>query len=530
MPKEQAVANSPDVFTPVSKGLDNLFRSLIILQKRLTPLFTNEVAQFDAQQLQEIEDLYHTVSDENGVLSLQLKNSPQMQAKFKFLSTKGLLEDKTGALKDYVPGLVIGGGSGLIVAGLCIEATVEASAAACLAEGVVEGAIMGARILNPWFIVPSVAFMGASWFSSYMTRQLSFTIINVLDLYDKSDKSDDSRLIEAETKLKAEFGEGATGRYKLSRCLRYPSTSNEQFEFINLLLAQIHLKQGLGGCYEEFQQVIKKSTNKDIKGMALVGQLEMLSPTSRWIFYKKDTRGLNKEAMSTAEKAQLFEPKIAELNKSHKELVEFYFNRVWGAYNYLLDAVASGVCLRSPEEFLEQKLAINKMINFQGVTVLRHMGNKGKFAEILLNFIQGVGHVMHDTHNKYMQQVNKDTVSGNRDESTLAKKQFSFCSSLMDGYVSEKGPNTYEIEQDVFTIIRRYIQQYCGAKLDDSEVDRQNTPQPVLFNVGEQRQLHKITHSEAEIIADNALRNDPNPTKSLREAKVTFAKIKHNQG
>jgi hypothetical protein len=85
MPHDQPTSNNPDVLTPVSKGLDNLFKSLITLRKQLNPLFSNEVSQFDATDLRELEEFYHTVSDRNGVLSLQLKNSPQMQSKVSFL-------------------------------------------------------------------------------------------------------------------------------------------------------------------------------------------------------------------------------------------------------------------------------------------------------------------------------------------------------------------------------------------------------------------------------------------------------------
>ncbi len=537
MPRDQPNSNNPDVLTPVSTGLDNLFKSLIILRKQLNPLFSNEVSQFDATDLRELEEFYHTVSDRNGVLSLQLKNSPQMQSTVKFLGTKGLLDDKMGALKSYVPGVAIGGGSGLAVAGLCIEATVvEASAAACITEGVVEGALMGARVFNPWFIVPSVVFMGTGWLSSYMARQLSFAIIHALGLYDRAKKSNDIKLIEAEKILKAELGEGVDGRYGFSRFIRYPSTSHDQFEFINLLLAQIHLKKELGGCYEEFQRVIdSKYASKNIKGMALVGQLDMLSPTSSWTFYKKGTVGLHKEAMPVAERMQLFYPKAEELNRSHKELVEFYFNRIWNAYNSMLDVVENGVCLRSPEEFLEQQLAINKMINFQGVHVLRYMGENGKLAEVLLNFIQAVSHVMHDVHNKHMEQQpnTKKVALSNRDESELAKKQFEICISLIDAYNSHKSTNKYGTEQDIFRIIRRYIEQYCNSCTTNSNVSEeelQRIKPPVLYTAASLNVSQRLSQTEAEEVADNSLRAEKNPSKSLREAKVTFAKIKHNKG
>ena len=446
MPHNKPTASNADALTPVSQGLDNLFKSLIILKQQLNPLFNNEVSQFDAAQLQELEDFYDTVSDSNGVLSLQLKNSPQMQSTVNFLGTKVWHEDKIGVLKSYAPGVAIGGGSGLAVAGLCMETTVEASAAACVTDGV----IMGARVFNPWFIVPSVVFMSTGWFSSYMTRKLSFAIIRALELYDEAKKSNDVKLIEAEKILKAELGEGADGRYKLSRFMRYPSTSYDQFEFMNLLLAQIHLKKELGGCYEEFQQIIdSKYASKTIKGMALVGQLDMLSPTSKWTFYKKGTVGLHKESMSVAERMKLFEPKATELNSSYKELVELYFNRIWAAYNNMLDAVANGVCLRSPEEFLEQQLLINKMINFQGVNVLRYMGTNGELAEILLNFIQAVSHVMHDVHNKYVeQQTNtKNVALGNKNESELAKQQFAVCIDLINKYNSKSSVNPHSLDR-----------------------------------------------------------------------------------
>lgn len=532
MPKEQDVSNNSDLLTPVSKGLDNLFKSLIALQRQLTPLFSNEVSQLDAQQLQDIEDFYHTVSDKNGVLSLQLKNSPEMQAKVKFLSTKAWREDIKGALKGYVPGIAVGGGSGLVVAGLCIEATVEASAVACITEGVVEGALLGARVFNPWFIVPSAVFMGTSWFSSYMARQLSFTIIRALGLYEEAKKSNDTKLVEAEKILKAELGEGPSGRYKFSRFIRYPSTSNEQFEFITLLLAQIHLKQELDGCYEQFQEVIDKSTNKNIKGMALVGQLDMLSPTSKWTFYKKGTVGLHKEAMSFAERIQLFYPKAKELNRSHKELIELYFNRIWSAYNSMLDAVANGVCLRSSEEFLEQQLAINKMINFQGVNILHYMGENGKLAEILLTFIQGVCYVMHDTHNKYINQQSNDEYAAHsdRDESELAKQKFNKCLELINKFNSEEFSGKHELEQDIFRIIRRYTEQYFDSCADVSEEKLQVVRPPVLINVAYERHLQRLSHNDAEKVADNSLRDEKNPSKALREAKVSFAKIKHNKG
>lgn len=66
MPQEQEVSNNSDVLTPVSKGLDNLFKLLITLQRKITPLLSNEVSQLDAQQLQNIEDFYHTL-DARGV-------------------------------------------------------------------------------------------------------------------------------------------------------------------------------------------------------------------------------------------------------------------------------------------------------------------------------------------------------------------------------------------------------------------------------------------------------------------------------
>lgn len=535
MPYNKPTSNNSDILTPVIKDLDDLFISLITLRTQLNPLFSNEVSQFDSTDLRELEEFYHTVSDRNGVLSLQLKNSQQMQSKVNFLSTKVWHEDKIGALNSYAPGVAVGGVSGLVVAGLCIESTVEASAAACITEGVVDGALMGARVFNPWFIVPSVVFTGTGWFSSYMARKLSFTIIRALGLYDEAKNSHDIKLVEAEKILKAELGEGVDGRYKLSRVLRYPSTSYDQFEFMNLLMAQIHLKKELGGCYEEFQKVIdSKYASKYIKGMALVGQLDMLSPTSKWTFYKKGTVGLHKEAMSVEERTQLFYPKAEELNRSHKELVELYFNRIWNAYNSMLDAVENGVCLRSPEEFLEQQLAINKMINFQGVNVLHYMGENGKLAEVLLNFIQAVSHVMHDVHDKYMKQQpnNEDKAFNDRDESTLAKKQFGVCIDLIDGYNSERVFKIRSIEQDIFSIIVRYAQQYCSSCSADSgvsEKDCQVVKSPVLLNVAYKKSLHKLSQTEAEEVAGNALRDEKNPPKSLREAKVSFAKIKHNK-
>ena len=42
MPHNKPTASNADALTPVSQGLDNLFKSLIILKQQLNPLFSDE--------------------------------------------------------------------------------------------------------------------------------------------------------------------------------------------------------------------------------------------------------------------------------------------------------------------------------------------------------------------------------------------------------------------------------------------------------------------------------------------------------
>ena len=533
MPQGQSSSVNADVLTPVSEELNELFISLITLQDQLKPFFSDIKPQLVGNQLNELENFYHTVSDQDGVLSLQLKNSKEMEENFNFLHTKPWHIDRKNALKEYAPGMAVSGLSGMAVTygvGVGIQSAViltEVSTAVVVAEGVTQGALIGAFALSPVIIVPSLVvgtvFSSAAWFSIYMTRQLSLSIQRALDLYDAAEKPDAIELIEAEDRLKAELGHGPDARLPFSRAMRSLSASSEQFDFIALLLAQIHIKKEADTGYDELQEVLDNSIDKKIKGMALISQLDMLSPTSNTPCYKQGASGLNKETMSLAERIRLLCLKIKELNSSHAELVKLYFNILWDAYNELLKTLENGACLRSPEEFLKQKLAINKMINFKGMHVLRYMGNKGKLAEILLTFIQAISHVMHDLHNRYMQRKHDNNAAPSNDESEEAKKQLHLCINLMDEYEAHVSYDKFSKADIIFSIIKEYKKKYYAQC--DTILDKPEEKEPLNGLIF--RALPPLTPIQAEIVAENALRNDPNPTSALKSAKVSFSKNKN---
>lgn len=534
MPQEISNSENENILTPVYKDLDDLFKILIKMHDQITPLFLDKKAQLNAAELQELEDLFYTVSDQDGVLGLQLKDSQEMHARFKFLKESSYINISKSA-REYIPGISLGAGAGLVtayglgmdvmvkanaVAGAAEVVLVEAGAIACTSEVALEAALVGARVLNPVFFIPSVLFSSAAWFSIYMSRELSASIQRALKLYDDAKDAKDTGLIEAEEILNVELGNGAAGRTKITRTVRYPSTSSDQFDLLSLLLAQIHLKQEVGGSYDEFQRIIDSTASKNIKGMALVGQLDMLSPTSKWIFYKEGTSGLNKEVKSVEERMKLLDSKVKELNESHKELVSFYFNLVWNAYNSVLDSVKAGVCLHTAEEFMKQKLSINKILSFQGLHVLRYMGENGKLAEILFSFIQAVSHVMHDVHNKHISNnYNLGSESVMRNESELAKKQLSLCINLIDNYALNDD-KFYSLANTIFVMIKKYKMDYhrhCDAKSNCSP-EKKSVPNGLIFS------KPVLTPVQSETLANNSLRSDPNPSESVRKAKLAFAK------
>ena len=533
MPQGQPSSVNADVLTPVSKELDNLFKSLITLQDQLKPFFSDIKPQLAGNQLKELENFYHTVSDQDGVLSLQLKNSKEMEENFNFLHTKSWHIDRKNALKEYAPGMAVSGLSGMAVTyglGVGIQSAViltEVSTAVVVAEGVTQGALIGAFALSPVIIVPSLVvgtvFSSAAWFSIYMTRQLSLSIQKALDLYDTAKDKYAFELVEAEDILKAELGQGPDARLPFSRAMRSLSASSEQFDLIALLLAKIHIKKEADTGYDELQEVLDNSTDKKIKGMVLISQIDMLSLTSGTPCYKQGASGLNKDTMTSSERIRLLNLKVKELNGSHQELVEFYFNILWDAYNELLKTLENGACLRSPEEFLKQQLAINKIINFKGMHTLAYMGDKGKLAEILLTFIQAIGHVMHDLHNRYMQRKRSNYAAPSHNESEEAKKQLHLCTNLMEEYEAHVSYDKYSKKDVIFSIIKEYKKKYyaqCDANLDNPE-DKEPL-NGLIF-----RALPPLTPIQAEIVADNALRNDPNPTSALKSAKVSFSKNKN---
>lgn len=505
--KSSLLMSDSKAATVVPDNVATMFTTLIDLNRELDALFVSKYAN----QAIPTSELFQVVCDSNNQLRLRLREGFISKKIVRFLPRE-FSNDKLGFAKDYaVSGgiLVIGGGASYAT-GLGAAEAFEIWQATRTIGGAARGM---AAFANPWVLVPTLALTAGSAASTYESREFARQIDRAITLAETNDKK---FLKEAEDILLSELAEGKDGNKSIvRRGVRWFSTPADQFQYARLVLAQIARQRSLKGAnpYKLFDEVEKNSKNAFIKGLSIMGQINMLAAESVWSF------STNGRVMPIDERMQLLNKKVHSLNTEHKDVIKHYFKIVLQVYSAMFALVQNRDCVNSEAKFVEVKPFLDKLLNFQDLHCLRYMGEDGVYAEVAFRFLQAMCHVIHQQH--YKISLGEDS-NDYKMQSRLAQEKMQACVALLQTYkLDVNGASLMHTSQGrIVNLIQKFIRGYMEDCLTQQQ-QKGITPQWYM-------QISRLSPQQIEKVADNTLVQQT-VTDAQRSAKKESLRAKYGE-
>lgn len=400
-------------FRLASDELTDVVKTIVKIYEVIQRLHNNESSLVSVDWLKRYKSiLYDVMVDNDGNLSLQLKNRVHIQERYPFLISSTLRSDPRVLLKYGKAGL-----GGAIGVGL-----------------------------NLMFSAPWSGPLGLVMMMSlaiYKQRAFAESIQKAIDLYNEALQYEDPenttrKLLEAKILLEGEFGEGASGTYAVTRMFRWVATEWNQYALAHLLLAEVTVKLDASGAYQHYEKAFKDAKHTDegkaIKCMALLGMIKMLSPyaatkTRPNIYYQNGREELNK--------------KICELNNNHKDVVDSYCQTIYETCHFVLAKV-----IHSRNDILSCLPEVTKFLRFQELFLLKHMKPYGNLCALLFTFTQGMLYLALKIYNVQInyqisevnrQLVNSVDLADNQISALfLSRQKFEKCLELIDDALIEE--------------------------------------------------------------------------------------------
>ncbi len=470
-------------FRLASDELTDVVKTIVKIYEVIQRLHNNASSLVSIDWLKRYKSaLYDVMVDNDGNLSLQVKNRIYIQERYPFLISSTLRSDPHGVLLKY-------GTAGL-------------------------GGAIGVG-LNLMFNAPWSGSLGLVMIMSlaiYKQRAFATSIQTAIDLYNEALQYEDPenttrKLLEAKILLEGEFGKGSSGTYALTRMVRWAATEWNQYAFAHLLLAEVTVKLDASGAYEHYERAFKDAKHTDegkaIKCMALLGMIKMLSPyaateTRPNIYHQNGPEELNK--------------KICELNNNHKDVVDSYCQTIYETCHFVLAKV-----IHSRNEILSCLPEVTKFLRFQELFLLKHMKPYGNLCALLFTFTQGMLYLALKIYNVQInyqisevnrQSVNSAGLADNQISALfLSRQKFEKCLELIDGALVEE-VNSDRLKIFVNDMIDFIIRSFERQAEEYIFVDFKKIKETIDGFKTVQKRLHALVE-ETESVRKTVLKQSP---------------------
>ncbi len=507
-----------------SPAIDDLFMVIDAMNRNLGILFGDK-KDAEATNITELKSKYHTViNTKTGNLELQINEAVAQLGLEQRLNVKYWHNNKAGMLWSYgLPAApaVVGTVAGVVltttaeVTVVAAELGVVAAEVGAVAEGVTiggvaqvgAGAIVG-PIVGGVLVIISLGLMAGT----YLSRRFAQTVKEAIDAYHKAPVSD---LKVHEMNLEFELARVSSGRSYFSKGLRYMHISNDLHYLAILVLAQIKLKLNKIKSLDLFEEILEKSTRDVLRGMSLVGQIEILTFHPDW------NLTVNNKPLIDEMRETYLNDLAKNLNDSHEDIVAKYFENTYNSYKTMFEIAVKGSFLKSDKEFESLNAEIKSIINFKDLNILKHLKPHGRIAEISFIFSQALAYVILEEHEKKngTAQTSSDTPSEQSVFSIKAVGKLKECKSLVREFdISEGSICIHNILRSISDFTTNYMQRYnAAAKLQNNRYKEQM----------QEERVASVTHveipiQEANLEAYNAFRDSPEAGENEVRAASSF--------